>query len=103
MKKTVKISEKTKLTEKQKREIESAKTREMLFDEDSPEFTMDMLEQLKKTAEKRRIERQKQVLTLRVSNDTMNKAKALGKGYTGILSRIIEYALNHPEIIEKCL
>jgi uncharacterized protein (DUF4415 family) len=62
-----------------------------------------MYEEFKKAAEKRREERKKQVLTLRVSTDTLNKAKSLGKGYTGILSRLIELALNDPDMIKKCL
>ncbi|MBQ6386158.1 MAG: hypothetical protein IJJ38_08340 [Lachnospiraceae bacterium] len=60
-------------------------------------------EELAKLAEQKREERRKQVLTLRVSAETMNKARALGKGYTGILSRLLEEALNDPEMIERCL
>ena len=62
-----------------------------------------MMEQFRRVAKEKREERQKQVLTLRVSAETMKKAKSLGKGYTGILSRILEYALNDPEIIRRCL
>lgn len=60
-------------------------------------------EELAKLAEQKREERRKQVLTLRVSAETMNKARALGKGYTGILSRLLEAALDDPDMIEKCL
>lgn len=31
------------------------------------------------------------------------KAKALGSGYSGILARMIDFCLNDPEIIKKCL
>lgn len=44
-----------------------------------------------------------QVVSLRLSNETMKKAKALGKGYSGILSRMLDYCLDNPEIINKCL
>ena len=60
-------------------------------------------EELAKLAEQKREERRKQVLTLRVSAETMNKARALGTGYTGILSRLLEAALDDPDMIEKCL
>ncbi|MGN0248903.1 MAG: BrnA antitoxin family protein [Lachnospiraceae bacterium] len=91
------------ITEKQLMEIENAKRHDIVFDEDSPEITEEMMEQFRRVAKEKREERQKQVLTLRVSAETMKKAKSLGKGYTGILSRILEYALNDPEIIRRCL
>ena len=91
------------ITEKQLMEIENAKRHDIVIDEDSPEITEEMMEQFRRVAKEKREERQKQVLTLRVSAETMKKAKSLGKGYTGILSRILEYALNDPEIIRRCL
>ena len=103
MKKTIKIEKLGDITEKQLMEIENAKRHDIVFDEDSPEITEEMMEQFRRVAKEKREERQKQVLTLRVSAETMKKAKSLGKGYTGILSRILEYALNAPEIIRRCL
>ena len=69
-----------------------------MLNDGSPEITEEMMEQFRRVAKDKRQERQKQVLTLRVSAETMKKAKSLGKGYTGILSRILEYALNDPAI-----
>lgn len=103
MKKTIKTEKLGAITEKQIREIENAKQCEILCDEDAPEITEEMITHFKKMAAEKRAERQKQVLTLRVSNETMKKAKALGKGYTGILSRMLEYCLNDPDIISRCL
>lgn len=65
--------------------------------------TSEDFEELARLAQERREERKKQVLTLRVSPETMAKAKSLGKGYTGILSRLLEEALNDPEMIRRCL
>ena len=103
MKKTIKVEKLGDITEKQLMEIENAKRHDIVFDEDSPEITEEMMEQFRRVAKEKREERQKQVLTLRVTAETMKKAKSLGKGYTGILSRILEYALNDPEIIRRCL
>ena len=103
MKKTIKVEKLGDITEKQLMEIENAKRHDIVFDEDSPEITEEMMEQFRRVAKEKREESQKQVLTLRVSAETMKKAKSLGKGYTGILSRILEYALNDPEIIRRCL
>lgn len=66
-------------------------------------MTAEQYEEFAAIAEQKREARKKQVLTLRVSPGTMNKAKALGKGYTGILSRLLELALDDPEMVRKCL
>lgn len=90
-------------TEEQIKQIEEAAKRPIVYDEDAPKLTPEQLTQFKKAAELKRQERQKQVVSLRVSSETMTKAKALGKGYSGVLSRMLDYCLNSPEIIKKCL
>ena len=50
-----------------------------------------------------REERIKQTVSLRLSPDTMNKAKALGRGYTSVLSRLLDLAINDTEMLKKCL
>ena len=51
----------------------------------------------------KKIGRQKQTVTLRLSGQALNKAKSLGKGYTSILSRILESALEDPELVKHYL
>jgi hypothetical protein len=42
-------------------------------------------------------------VTLRISQKSLRKAKSLGKGYTAVLSRILENALNDDELIKRNL
>lgn len=91
------------LNEKQIRQIEKANRLPVTYENDCPELTEDQLEELRSIKEQRREERNKKILSLRVSEKTMKKAQALGKGYTGVLSRILEEALNDPEMIKRCL
>lgn len=72
-------------------------------DEDCPELTEEQLSQFKRIAEIKREERHKQTVTLRLSPQAYKKAKSLGKGYTSVLSRILENALDNPEIIRHNL
>ena len=58
---------------------------------------------LKCISDARKVDRQKQTVTLRLSAQALTKAKSLGKGYTSILSRILESALDDPEIIKHNL
>ena len=91
------------LTDAQKEKLEALKGREVSFDEDSPELTEAELEQFRRISEIRKEERRKQTVTIRLSPRALMKAKALGKGYTSVLSRILEMALDDNEIIRKCL
>lgn len=101
VRKTIKPGQK--LTAKQIKEVEEASRHPIIFDEDSPEFTYEeMLDMIEKT-KKRREESRKQVVTLRLSTPTINKAKAVGKGYTGFLSRLIENAINDKDIVSRSL
>lgn len=72
-------------------------------DEDCPEFSEKELLQFSKISEERRVDRQKQTITLRLSPQAIQKAKSLGKGYTSVLSRILESALDNPDIIKHNL
>ena len=84
-------------------EVNEAYKHPITFDEDCPEFTYEeMVEMIKKTEEMRNA-RKKEVVTLRLPVSVINKAKAVGKGYTGFLSRLIENAINDKDIVSRSL
>lgn len=93
----------TKLTEEQKKMLMDAEKRPIEFTEDSPELTDEELAQFYRVSEKRKEERRKQTVTLRLSSQALNTAKSLGKGYTSVLSRILESALRDKDVIQKYL
>ena len=95
------IDVKSKPTPEQIQMLENAKKIVISKDDEYPEFTKEELSKFKKISEEKKIDRQKQVVTLRLSGKALKKAKSLGKGYTSILSRIIEGALEDPEIIKQ--
>lgn len=90
-------------TEAMIKEIEEAASRPLVPDEDAPELTMEQYAQMAEIARKRRTEKVKPVLSLRVSLDTLEKAKATGKGYTGFLSTLLDNAINDPQMVAKSL
>ncbi|MCH5347985.1 MAG: BrnA antitoxin family protein [Oscillospiraceae bacterium] len=91
------------LTTEQKQMLEALQTKPVQPDEDCPELTAEQLSQLVRVSELRRDERRKQTVTLRLSPQALKKAKSLGKGYTSVLSRILENALNDNEVIKRNL
>ena len=97
------LEEERKLTEKQIRMIREAVNQPVVFDEDNPELTDEQLAGFRRVHEQNKAERRRQNVTLRLSPQAIRKAKALGKGYSGILSRIVENTLNDPAALRKYL
>lgn len=91
------------LTASQVEMLETLKNRDVEPDEDCPELSAEQLSQFKRVSEIKREGRRKQTVTLRLSPSALNKAKSLGKGYTAVLSRILENALDNPDIIRRNL
>ena len=90
-------------TEAQIREIERAAALSPVPDEDAPELTPEQYAELAELARRRRAGRVKPVVALRISPETLEKARATGKGYTGFLSRLLDNAINDPQMVAKSL
>lgn len=72
-------------------------------DSDLPPLTEEQLSQFHRVSEEHNIARRKVTVTLRISPQALARAKSLGKGYTSVMSRVLENALADPEVIEKYL
>lgn len=90
-------------TEAQIREIETAALKPVVPDEDAPELTLEQYAEMAAIAKNRRSQKVKPVIALRISPETLDKAKATGKGYTGFLSRLLDNAINDPQLVSKSL
>ncbi len=90
-------------TEAQIRQIEKASTMPVVPDEDAPELTLEQYAEMAEIARKRRSKNVKPVIALRISQSTLEKAKATGKGYTGFLSRLLDNAINDPILVSKSM
>ena len=88
------------LTPDELSELDAAAALPPVFDDDSPEMTEEMLRQFKKI---RQEERNKQTVSIRLSPDTLKKAKKYGKGYTSFLSRLLDEAIKDDALVRKCI
>ncbi len=88
------------LTPEEYEELEAAEKREPIFDENSPSMTKEQLMQFKRMNHESRT---KQTISLRISPETLRKAKQYGKGYTGLLSRLLDEVIDNEELIRKCI
>ena len=91
------------LTPEQEKELDALENRPIIFDEDCPELTPEPLKQMAAIAKEQRVKRRRSIITLRVAPETLAKAKATGKGYTGFMSRLLDLAINNPDMVKRCL
>lgn len=101
--KRVSIDVNQKPTKAQSEMIKKARSMPITFDEDSPELTPEQLSRFHRISESNNEDRRKGTVTLRLTPKALRKAKSLGKGYTSVLSRILEDALDDIKIIESHL
>lgn len=55
---------------------------------------------VKERIEKYNMKNIKQIVTIRLSPETLKIYKSLGKGYTGMMADILEYAAKNPNFLE---
>lgn len=85
------------LSEEELKQLDVAAKKKPIFDDDSPEMTLDMLKQFK------RMNRTKQTASIHLSPKAQSFCKAYGKGYISFLSRLIDAALDDEELVKKCI
>ena len=101
--KKIVLKGKSKLTPQQIRMLKDASKKPISYDEDIPPQTAEELAEFRSIMESNQSMRRKENVTIRLSQSTLNKARALGKGYTGVLGRLLDMALDDPEMIKRAL
>jgi len=97
---TSKLKPDDKPTKKQLKRIEEAVESPVVSDNDSPVYTAKQLAHL--YSESKKLNR-KQTVGVRLNQKTIEQYKDLGKGYTGIMAAVLDYAINHPELLRKAI
>ena len=72
----------------------------VVHDEDSPVYTPEQLAYLYLESKKLN---KKQTVGIRLNQKTIEQYRNLGKGYTGIMASVLDYAISHPEVLKKAL
>ena len=97
---TDKLESGEKPTRKQLKRIEAAARMPIFVDEDSPEYTAEQLAHL--YSESKRLAK-KQTVGIRLTQKTIEQYKTFGRGYTGIMAAVLDYAINHPNVLKEAL
>ena len=97
---TTKLKSTDKPTKEQLKRIERAAQKPITSDKDSPVYSLEQLAWL--YSESKRLGK-KQTVGIRLNHQTIEQYKNLGKGYTGIMAAVLDYAIKHPEVLKKAL
>jgi uncharacterized protein (DUF4415 family) len=71
------------------------------YTEDAPRSTPEALREFAMLAAEQNRRNRKQAVTIRLVSDCLEKYKALGSGYTGIMADVLNYVADNPEILLK--
>jgi uncharacterized protein (DUF4415 family) len=96
---TVKVGQKP--TKEQLKQIREIAKKPIHYTADCPESTPEALAEFAALARARRNKKVKPIISLRVEPKTLEKYKALGRGYTGIMADVLNYVADNPEILSK--
>ena len=97
---TSKLNSDEKPTRKQLKRIEAATKIPIVACEDSPVYTPEQLAFLYSESKKLT---KKQTVGIRLTQKTIDQYKTLGKGYTGIMAAVLDYAIKHPSVLKEAL
>jgi uncharacterized protein (DUF4415 family) len=86
-----------------KKEYREAKKFPPVYDPECPPSTPEALAEFAVMSRERRRNRRTSlpIVALRIQPDVLEKYKALGKGYTGIMADVLAAAADNPEILSK--
>ncbi|MCL2879307.1 MAG: BrnA antitoxin family protein [Treponema sp.] len=99
IKSTVRAGQKP--TKEQLKQIREISKKPIRYTEDCPESTPEALAEFAAMARALRKKRTKPMVALRIEPAALEKYKALGGGYTGIMADVLNYVANNPEILTK--
>jgi len=102
---TIRVGQKPTKDERKrmKAEIKAAKKMPPVYDPDCPPSTPEALAEFAAMARERKKNRRNPlpVVALRIQPDVLEKYKALGRGYSGIMADVLKLAADNPEILSK--
>jgi len=70
---------------------------------DIPNYSSEELDEMIRYAEERRKKKVRKMYSLRLEAGTVKWWQSLGKGYTGIMAKFLDYAKKHPEWVKECI
>jgi uncharacterized protein (DUF4415 family) len=83
------------------KEVRRAAREPVNYTEDAPRSSPEALKEFAQLAAERNRRKKKKSITIRVSPDVLESYKTMGSGYTGIMSDVLQYAVNNPAVLAE--
>ena len=100
---TVKVGQKPpkEVIQRVRKAVREARKAPPVYDPDCPPSSPEALKEFAQLAAERNRRKKKQSITIRVSPDILESYKTMGRGYTGIMSDVLSYAVNNPAVLTE--
>jgi uncharacterized protein (DUF4415 family) len=83
------------------KEARKAARRPIRYTKDAPMSSPEALKEFAHLAAERNRRKKKKTITIRITPDVLESYKTMGSGYTGIMSDVLQYAVNNPAILAE--
>jgi uncharacterized protein (DUF4415 family) len=100
---TVRVGQKPpkEVVKRVRKAVREARKAPPVFDPDCPPSSPEALKEFAHLAAERNRRKKKRSITIRVSPDVLESYKTMGSGYTGIMSDVLQYAVNNPAVLAE--
>jgi len=79
--------------------VREARKAPAVYDPECPPSSPEALKEFAQLAAERNRRKKKQSVTIRVTPDVLASYKTMGSGYTGIMSDVLQYAVENPAVL----
>jgi len=103
IKSTVKVGQKPSREEMKRirAELKEAAKRPIVYTDDCLKSTPEALKEFAMQRAEMNRQKRRQAVTIRIQPEVLEKYKALGRGYSGIMADVLKLAADNPEILSK--
>ena len=81
--------------------LKQAAQRPINYTEEAPRSSPEALKEFAQLAAERNRRKKKRTITIRIAPDVLESYKTMGSGYTGIMSDVLQYAVNNPAVLAE--
>jgi uncharacterized protein (DUF4415 family) len=82
-------------------ELREAKKHPIVYDPDCPPSTPEALKEFAMQRAEMNRQKRRQAVTIRIQPEVLEKYKALGRGYSGIMADVLKLAADNPEMLSR--
>ena len=83
--------------------LKQAARRPINYTEEAPRSSPEALKEFAHLAAERNRRKKKQTITIRITPEVLESYKTMGSGYTGIMSDVLQYAVNNPAVLAEAI